>query len=662
MEEIDPFIGETIAGYEIIDILGRGGMGVVYKARQISLDRIVAIKILPGQFSTDKEYIQRFQKEARAAARLNHHNIIQIYDFGLIGQLHYLAMEYIDGAPLSAYIKAYGRIQEEDCLRIILQACEALDCAHKSGIIHRDIKPDNILLSNAGDVKLCDLGLAKLTIGEDLSLTQTGMAVGTPYYISPEQVRGDKILDHRTDIYSLGATCYHLLTGRIPFDGPSSAVVMSRHLTDPLEDPRLIQPDLSYEITCVIYKMMAKSPDERYNHIGEAYHEIEKILNKPKIQEAPAPEAVEKFVVRKNQGQHSASPAHPEQIAPALLETHTEPSVSKVENSLPEQHDPGQSEQKTKIQFKQTPSTIKAAQQSPQKRTALPLVLSAIVLIVLIIAGVWVYLSSKNKQPNNESTPSIKAPDRKVETHSNPEPLPPTQSNNPPENPTSIPDPDDARTFNFRRILFATISPDPSQSNIPVISERSRVIFSVEKPNQQMYETVRKQMLDSGKRLTATLVIPLKIKGDQPVNISLYSLKKPIFIISNKIKQAMADGGIIKDGNRPGFLPGRIRENLSNAAETIQKTSWTSQSKDTPWELPGANGSSDRSLTPLATLNLSQSAPDGSISCDISDDFARYLSGKTDFLDYILITDSSNGAAGIALNPEARIFPKIQIE
>ncbi len=392
MEETDPLIGETIAGYKILDVLGRGGMGVVYKATQISLDRTVAIKILPGEYCVDPEYIRRFQKEARSAARLNHPHITQIYDFGLEGQLHYLTMEYIDGHPLSSYLKAYGRLMESDLLRIMIQVCEALDCAHHAGIIHRDIKPDNILMAHDGGVKLCDLGLAKLTSTEDLSLTQTGMAIGTPYYISPEQVRGDKILDPRTDIYSLGATLFHAATGRIPFEGPSGAVVMSRHLTDPLDDPRGIQADLSYEMTCLIHKMMAKNPDDRYSTALEVRDALQAIMDKPATPVPVSPESSAKFIVSKKPPAPRNPPADTAQIAPASPDPQAAPSqvltratrdADKEAYSLPLRPAAVTTAPTLKFKSKEPP-----APPAPQKSPSHKIMSISIIILVLIAVAV----------------------------------------------------------------------------------------------------------------------------------------------------------------------------------------------------------------------------------------------------------------------------------
>jgi serine/threonine protein kinase len=254
--------GSRFGDYEILEELGSGGMGKVYRAKDLTLERLVAVKMLAHQFSTDQAFVQRFLKEARAAARLNHPNIVQIYDFGCVDNVYYLAMEFVDGHSLGTYLRR-GHFSETESIQIIRHACRALSVAHADGIVHRDIKPDNMMLTSRGEVKLVDLGIAK-RVDEEQSLTQTGQAIGTPHYISPEQIRGQKDVDHRADIYSLGASLYHLLTGHTPYTGASGPIVMSMHLVEPLPDPRKFEPGLSDGVCHVVRKMMAKSRDERY--------------------------------------------------------------------------------------------------------------------------------------------------------------------------------------------------------------------------------------------------------------------------------------------------------------------------------------------------------------------------------------------------------------
>ena len=265
-------VGQRFGAYDVLAELGSGGMGRVYRARNVALDRVVALKTLAPLFAADEGFVRRFQKEARAAARLNHPNIVQIYDFGCEEGVYFLAMEYVDGSSLRALLKKF-RFRERDALLVMRHTVAALAVAHAEGIVHRDIKPDNIMLTAKGDkVKLVDLGIAK-TLGEDQSLTQTGQAVGTPEYIAPEQIRGLRDIDARADIYSLGATYFQLVTGHAPFKGTSGAMVMSMHLTQPFPDPRTYEPTLSEGLCRVLRKMMAKDRDERVTRQNAQHHE-----------------------------------------------------------------------------------------------------------------------------------------------------------------------------------------------------------------------------------------------------------------------------------------------------------------------------------------------------------------------------------------------------
>src|SRR3954463_12935634 len=217
--QIEERKSSQIPGYQLLGKLGKGAMATVYKAKQISLDRIVAVKVLPKRSSENLEFVERFYKEGKAAARLSHNNIVQAIDVGSSPEgYHYFVMEYVEGKTLFDIMqpppvgegKAFG---EAEALDITIQICDALAHAHQRGLIHRDVKPKNILLTPQGVAKLTDLGLARATDDKDAAESEAGKAYGTPYYISPEQIRGDVDIDFRADIYSLGATMYHLVTG-----------------------------------------------------------------------------------------------------------------------------------------------------------------------------------------------------------------------------------------------------------------------------------------------------------------------------------------------------------------------------------------------------------------------------------------------------------------
>ncbi|NLW86879.1 MAG: serine/threonine protein kinase [Planctomycetes bacterium] len=253
-----------LPGYKLVSVLGAGAMAKVYKAVQLSLDRPVAVKILPKRLSENSEYVKLFYKEGRAAAKLNHPNIVQAIDVGEAGGYHYFVMEFVEGHTLYDEL-ANGKVfSEEEALKIIIQIATALKHAHSQGLIHRDVKPKNIMITPEGVVKLADMGLARSTGDAEAAQAEAGRAFGTPYYISPEQIRGEVDIDFRADIYSLGATLYHLVTGRVPFDGPTPVAVMHKHLKEPLVPPDHINTGLSSGIGEVVEVMMAKDRAKRY--------------------------------------------------------------------------------------------------------------------------------------------------------------------------------------------------------------------------------------------------------------------------------------------------------------------------------------------------------------------------------------------------------------
>jgi len=259
--------------YEILGKVGQGGMGVVYKARQVSLDRTVALKLLPAELSRNREYLDRFARESRAVAKLNHTNIIQVHDAGEIEGRHYFAMEFVDGESVGDLIEREGPLPEGRAIDITIQMARALEHAQTAGLIHRDIKPHNIMLTTDGVAKLADLGLAK-SVAAKTSVAHTDNIVGTPHYMSPEQIEAEQGIDVRSDIYSLGATLYHMVTGVPPFGGATYATVLYQHMNKPVPDPRDRRAAISDGLAQVIYKMMAKKPGDRYQTPRELFEDL----------------------------------------------------------------------------------------------------------------------------------------------------------------------------------------------------------------------------------------------------------------------------------------------------------------------------------------------------------------------------------------------------
>ena len=252
-----------LAGYEILGKIGQGGMGAVFKARQVSLDRVVALKVLTPKLAEDQTFCDRFIKEARSVAKLSHPNIIVGIDVGQQGKYYYFAMEYVDGNTTLAILRKEGPFSEIRALHMAFQIAQALDHAHKHGLVHRDIKPDNIMITARDEAKLCDLGLAKAP-ESDAGLTQVDSAVGTPHYIAPEQARGEVSITIGADLYALGATLYHLTTGTTLFSGPNSRDIMVQHLLGEAPHARKIRPELSEGFCRILEKMLAKDKAERY--------------------------------------------------------------------------------------------------------------------------------------------------------------------------------------------------------------------------------------------------------------------------------------------------------------------------------------------------------------------------------------------------------------
>lgn len=272
--------GQKIAGYKFLGKLGAGAMATVHKAKQLSLDRVVAIKILPRKFSSNPQFIERFYAEGRAAAALNHPNIVQAYDVGKSGEFHYFVMEFVDGRTVFDDIVKHKRYPEGEAIDVIIQIAEALQHAHEKGLIHRDVKPKNIMITKEGVAKLADMGLARAMNDKEMAEAEAGKAFGTPYYISPEQIRGEVNITAAADIYSLGATLYHMVAGTVPFDGKNPSAVMHKHLKSELVPPDHVNPKLSAGISEVIEMMMAKDPRARYKSCKDLLIDLRAVRRK----------------------------------------------------------------------------------------------------------------------------------------------------------------------------------------------------------------------------------------------------------------------------------------------------------------------------------------------------------------------------------------------
>ncbi len=283
--------GRTLGGrYRVEGELGRGGMAKVYRGTDSVLGRPVAVKVLSAQYAEDANFVTRFRREAQAAARLNHPNLVQVYDTGSDDGIHYIVMEYVEAKTLADYLSGGGRIMPDRAVELAEAVCDALDVAHAQGVIHRDVKPANIMVTRDGRVKVTDFGIARVMTNE--TVEQTAAVLGTASYLSPEQAQGGAI-DQRSDLYSLGCVLYEMLTGRPPFTADSPVAVASKHVLEQPIPPSRSNPDVSPQLDAVVMRALAKNPDNRYQSASEMREDLERarqglpVMATPLLPDAP---------------------------------------------------------------------------------------------------------------------------------------------------------------------------------------------------------------------------------------------------------------------------------------------------------------------------------------------------------------------------------------
>ncbi|WP_349410454.1 Stk1 family PASTA domain-containing Ser/Thr kinase [Pseudalkalibacillus sp. SCS-8] len=278
-------IGRRISDrYKILEIIGDGGMAVVYKAEDLILDRIVAVKVLRSEYSTDDDFIRRFRREAESATSLNHPNIVNIVDVGEEDQLYFIVMEYVEGKTLKQIIREKGPLSPTESIEIMKQISSAIAHAHEHHIVHRDIKPHNILIDRKGNAKVTDFGIA--LAATSATITHTNSVLGSVHYFSPEQARGG-IANNKSDIYSMGVVLYEMVTGRLPFSGESAVSVALKHLQEQFPDPKLFNSDIPQSLENVILKALAKDPAKRFDSVQEFQEQLETVFdraNEPKFE------------------------------------------------------------------------------------------------------------------------------------------------------------------------------------------------------------------------------------------------------------------------------------------------------------------------------------------------------------------------------------------
>jgi len=279
LQKLSAMVGEEIPGYEMLEKLGQGAMGTVYKARQLSMNRLVAIKTINPRLAANPDFIKRLTREAHIAAKLSHNNIVQAIDVGRAGHMQYFVMEYVPGTTIKQELEEGKVYNEKEAVEMVLQVAQALQHAHRRGLIHRDVKPANIILTLDGIAKLADLGMARETEDRDRAKAEKGLTIGTPFYIAPEQILGHEDIDVRADIYALGAILYHMVTGQPPFPYKGIDTVLQAHLNEELTPPDHIRPELSSGLGEVVECMMAKDRRQRYRNPDDLIVDLECLLN-----------------------------------------------------------------------------------------------------------------------------------------------------------------------------------------------------------------------------------------------------------------------------------------------------------------------------------------------------------------------------------------------
>ena len=273
--------------YTIFERVGAGGMAEVYRARDELLGRDVAVKVLSERFARDGSFVERFRREAQSAANLNHPQIVSLYDYGSDGDAYFIVMEFIDGTSLADVIRNEAPLLPERAAEIALDVTKALDRAHTAGIVHRDIKPGNILLTKDGHTKVTDFGIARAAHGDnEQTMTQTGMVIGTAAYLSPEQAQGEPV-DGRSDLYSLGVVLYEMLAGHAPFAGDTPLAIAYKHVREFAAPPSSMNPDVPAELDAVVMKALAKNPENRYQNAVEFEQDLQRFLSGQHVHATP---------------------------------------------------------------------------------------------------------------------------------------------------------------------------------------------------------------------------------------------------------------------------------------------------------------------------------------------------------------------------------------
>jgi serine/threonine protein kinase len=425
-------IGDKVGTYEIVEKIGKGGMATVYKAYHPRLDRFVAIKVLHAIFRDDESFLKRFTREARVVAKLEHPHIVPIYDFAEHQGHPYLVMRYIDGETLKDRLTE-GALSKSELLRISRAIAQALDYAHRQGILHRDIKPSNILLTKGGGVFITDFGLARITQAGESTLSQD-MIMGTPQYISPEQAKGVVDLDGRTDIYSFGIMLYEMLTGQVPFQADTGYSIIHSQIFDQPPDPRELNTNISPELADLLLKVLSKEPENRPATAGEVVAELERTLQQLPDEIAPPGKVVLPDSTPPAQTRvEPAAPAPPLPSSQQMIDVPPLPELDKAEG-----------ETETAV----SPPPPEQAEAKPKKRRKLPIIIGIILAVCLCLGALAVLSNLQDDSQDGTTDNPDTEPTQVVDDR-------PDQDENPPENDQPVgeqpppPNIDDNRFMDF---------------------------------------------------------------------------------------------------------------------------------------------------------------------------------------------------------------------
>ncbi|WP_238882546.1 Stk1 family PASTA domain-containing Ser/Thr kinase [Clostridium sp. YIM B02551] len=359
--------------YELLEQIGEGGMSFVYKARDKKLNRFVAVKILKKDFINNADIVEKFKKEATAIANLSDPNIVNVLDVGTQDQAHYIVMEYVKGSTLKEFIRDKGRLPYDLSINIAIQVAKALDCAHKNNIIHRDIKPQNILVTEDGTIKVTDFGIAKST--NSSTIINTSNIIGSAHYFSPEQAKGNYI-DSRTDLYSLGVVIYEMVTGRLPFDADSPVSVALKHIQEDVVPPKNINSTIPESLNKLILKAMEKAQIKRYQSAKELIGDLEKIKNDPNVVIGSIPVNQDEFT---------------RVMAPVNVPPTPKSTASKISNNDWEDDEEDEWDDEDD-------------EENKGKKTKIRIILGLVFALILVAAGVGTYFITRNTTSNQSIT------------------------------------------------------------------------------------------------------------------------------------------------------------------------------------------------------------------------------------------------------------------